>query len=202
MRRNGFSIAIFLVTLWFWNGCQNSGEKAGNDEPSTQKYDLNEWKDKGQKYAIMAQQQLGKNLMAAMQQGGPAYAVDFCNIEAIPITDSAAQTMKVSLKRVSDKYRNPDNKANDNEAGYIAQAKEQLNAGKTVQPAIQKKKDKFVGYYPILTNQMCMNCHGQPGEEIQEKTLAKIGELYPDDRAIGYTPHEVRGIWVVEMDVK
>ena len=200
MRRYGFSIVIISVMLWSWNACQSSGDSDSKDEKSVEQQDLNEWKDKGQEYAMKAQQRLGKNLMAAIQKGGTEYAVDFCKVDAIPITDSAAQEMSVSLKRVSDKYRNPANKANENEASYIAQAKEQLAAGETVQPAIQQMDDKFVGYYPIITNQMCMNCHGQPGVEINEKTLAKIGELYPDDRAKGYSPHEVRGIWVVEME--
>lgn len=192
-------LAFLGFIFWGWNACQSSDSKK-NDTESVEEIDLEHWKNKGQDYALNAQQALGKNLKAALQKGGPVYALDFCNIQAIPITDSAAQEMNVSLKRVSDKYRNPDNKANESEANYIAQASAQIAAGETAHPAIQEIGGRLVGYYPIITNEMCMNCHGQPGKEIADATVAKIGELYPDDRAVGYRPHEVRGIWVVEMD--
>ena len=32
------------------------------------------------------------------------------------------------------------------------------------------------------------------------ETLNKIHELYPDDKATGYGPNELRGIWVIEMN--
>jgi len=47
---------------------------------------------------------------------------------------------------------------------------------------------------------MCMQCHGSENEQIDNNTLAKINELYPDDKATGYGVGELRGIWVVEMD--
>ena len=31
------------------------------------------------------------------------------------------------------------------------------------------------------------------------KTLAKINQLYPNDKATGYDVNQLRGIWVVEM---
>ncbi len=198
MKKLGFWIPIIVLFLSGWTACQSTGESEDEQEV-TQRADLDKWKTQGQEYAMKAQQLLGKNLKAALQQSGPTYAVDFCNTRAIPITDSAAQSMNVSLKRVSDKYRNPDNKANENETNYISQVKDQLVSGETIHPAIQQMGDRAIGYYPIITNAMCMNCHGQPGKDITEETLTMIGERYPDDRAVGYRPHEVRGIWVVEM---
>ncbi len=193
---------ILALFGWGWNACQSSGG-AGNEQKTVdQQIDLDQWKQQGQEISVKAQQALGKNLKAALEKGGPIYALDFCNIQAIPITDSAAMDMNVSLKRVSEKYRNPNNKANEKEANYIEQAKKQLAAGETIEPHIGKVGEKVLGYYPIITNEMCMNCHGQTGKDIKPETLIKIGELYPDDLAVGYRPHEVRGIWVVEMDAE
>lgn len=199
IKRYGIWMLMIPLFIGGWNACQSSGD-SGKEEKGEQQIDLDQWRQQGQEYSMKAQQALGKNLKAALEKGGPVYALDFCHIEAIPITDSAAMDMDVSLKRVSEKYRNPDNKANEKEAQYIAQAKKQLAAGETIEPSIDKMDEKIVGYYPIITNEMCMNCHGQPGKDIKPETLAKIGELYPDDLAVGYRPHEVRGIWVVEMD--
>ncbi|MBY5958249.1 DUF3365 domain-containing protein [Membranicola marinus] len=198
MKKNGYGVLMIALLVNAWNGCQSVGES--EDKTETTQVDLESWKTQGQEYAMKAQQALGQNLKAALQQGGPPFAVDFCNTRAIPITDSAAQELKVSLRRVSDKYRNPGNQANEKESKYISRAKEQLAAGETIHPAIEEMEGKMIGYYPILTNAMCMNCHGQPGKDINEETLNLIKERYPDDRAVGYQPHEVRGIWVVEMD--
>jgi Protein of unknown function (DUF3365) len=60
----------------------------------------------------------------------------------------------------------------------------------------------MTGYYPILTNAMCLQCHGKPNVDISITTLDKIHALYPDDRATGYVVNELRGLWVVEMDKK
>jgi len=57
-----------------------------------------------------------------------------------------------------------------------------------------------IGYYPIVTNKMCMQCHGNPEMDIDTKTFEIIKKRYPDDKAIGYTINELRGIWVIEME--
>ena len=57
----------------------------------------------------------------------------------------------------------------------------------------------MIGYYPIITNELCMQCHGQTGQQISPGTLAKITALYPNDKAVNYKVNQLRGIWVVEM---
>jgi hypothetical protein len=49
---------------------------------------------------------------------------------------------------------------------------------------------------------MCLQCHGDPANDISPETLNKIQTLYPDDAATGYKTNELRGIWVVEMPKK
>ena len=51
-----------------------------------------------------------------------------------------------------------------------------------------------------MTNAMCLQCHGVPGVEINDGTLEQIQRLYPDDKAVGYSANQLRGIWVIEMD--
>ena len=58
----------------------------------------------------------------------------------------------------------------------------------------------MIGYYPIITNQSCLQCHGNTKKDIKPKVLEKIDLLYPKDLAINYKNNELRGIWVIEMD--
>ena len=55
-------------------------------------------------------------------------------------------------------------------------------------------------YYPIITNDMCLQCHGKMGSTMTQQTYTKIKSVYAEDKAIGYSENELRGIWVVEMD--
>lgn len=154
----------------------------------------------GLSYANSTKAQLGKNLMGAIQQQGILYALEFCNVQAMPITDSMAKIHQAKIIRVSDKNRNPTNKASDEEASYISLFQEVLNKGEEPEPILVSENGKNRFYYPIVTNDMCLKCHGNVGQEIEEKTYEKILELYPNDKAIGYNVNEVRGIWSIEFN--
>jgi hypothetical protein len=158
------------------------------------------YEELGKKYAMRTKSVLGKNLLSAIKSRGTEHALSFCNTAAYPLTDSMARVLDVEIKRVSDKPRNPENAANKDQLAYIRNAKEQLKAGQDISPRMQEVNDKMVGYYPIMTNQMCLQCHGEPEKDIKTATLTKVNELYPDDKAINYGPNELRGIWVVQME--
>ncbi|MCB0841256.1 MAG: DUF3365 domain-containing protein [Bacteroidetes bacterium] len=155
--------------------------------------------EQGLKYAMATKAVLGKNLLNAINTKGTEGALAFCNEKAIPLTDSMQNQLSISIKRVSDKNRNPDNAANLDELEYIMKSKHLLEDGEEIKPAIQEKGEKIVGYYPIMTTQMCLQCHGLPEKDIQAGTLSKLSSLYPEDKATGYGENELRGIWVVEM---
>ena len=156
----------------------------------------------GLNYANGTKAQLGKNLLAAIQELGTAGAVEFCNTKAIPLTDSMARVFNIAIKRVSDKPRNAMNAANEVELAYIQELKEALlNKQKTI-PKLIESDGKIVGYYPIETNKMCLQCHGKKDNEILKETYQTIHKLYPADKAFGYGENEIRGLWVVEMNNK
>lgn len=156
--------------------------------------------EQGRNFAMQAGAHLGSNLVAAVKEKGAAGAVSFCNHEAIPLTDSMAIALQARIKRVSDQPRNPDNQANEQELEYIQAAKQQLAKGEPIDPQLTDLGNTILGYYPITTNAMCLQCHGAPRREIEQATLDVLHELYPDDKAQGYGANELRGIWVVEMD--
>lgn len=151
----------------------------------------------GLKYALSTQALLGKNLMESIQKSGTLGALSFCNEKAYPLTDSMAVVYNTQIKRVSDKPRNQDNQANAEELEYIQTFKEIIANGELPNPLIKEFDTKVHVYYPILTNAMCLQCHGKPNNVIKPSTLKQLTVLYPKDKAIGYDVNQVRGIWSV-----
>jgi len=150
--------------------------------------------DIGLEYALGTKKVLGKNLMESIQKKGTLEALVFCNHRAIPLTDSMSTKFNASIKRVSDKNRNPNNKANKEELQYIAQFKKDLAEKKEIQPIAIEKGNQIQFYYPIETNTMCLQCHGT---QIKPEVQKQILKLYPNDLAVGYGENEVRGIWSI-----
>ncbi len=156
----------------------------------------------GKSFVMKTKAVLGKNLLGAINTKGTEYAVSFCSTRAIALTDSVAMSLNTKIRRVSDKSRNPNNKANKAELEYIAATKLDIDQGKAPKPKLTELENKHLGYYPIMTNKMCMQCHGQLETEVMSGTLSKLKSLYPNDQAVGYKTEELRGIWVVEIDKK
>lgn len=155
--------------------------------------------ERGMQMAQTTKAELGKNLMGQIQKNGVIAALDFCNIQARPITDSMSVVHKAQIRRVTDKPRNPKNKANAVELQHVQTFKNQVAAGEEVKPIITSMGEKVEFYYPIVTNSMCLKCHGTPEKELETLTLTKILEHYPNDKATGYGENEVRGIWSIEF---
>jgi cytochrome c553 len=149
----------------------------------------------GMKFALQTKKALGKNLMKAINDGGSAYAVQFCNTRALPITDSMATELGVHIRRVSDKPRNAGNQANEKEMEIIRKMK--MSLAETGNAHGQYDSISRIGYYPIMTNALCTQCHGTE-QDINEETRQILSKLYPNDKATGYTENQLRGIWVVE----
>jgi len=159
------------------------------------------YEDRALRYANGAKAELGKNLIRAINSGGAAYAVEFCNLKAIPLIDSMATLYSAKIKRVSDRPRNPANQANAHELAYIGELKTALQKADKLQPKIVASQNVVTAYFAIETNAMCMQCHGKP-QQILPETMQKINRLYPNDKAVGYDVNQIRGIFVVEMDKK
>jgi hypothetical protein len=155
----------------------------------------------GLTYALETKKVLGKYLMGAIQSKGTLHALEFCNTKAISLTDSMSLVYNASIRRVSDKPRNPGNQANPGELKQIETFKKQIAEGKEPTPVVLKKAGIAHFYYPITTNSMCLQCHGKK-DKLQPELVQKITTLYPEDKATGYSENEVRGIWSISFDRK
>ncbi|PHR71910.1 MAG: hypothetical protein COA67_05845 [Lutibacter sp.] len=151
----------------------------------------------GKEYTLATKTILGKNLKQAIAKEGLVGAMSFCNEQAYSLTDSMQVKYNAIIKRVSDKNRNQNNKANAIELSYINTFKEKLKNGEKIKPIIEKSDGKIHFYSPIKTNQLCLQCHGK---QLQPNLIAKLKDLYPNDLAVGYDDNQVRGIWSITFD--
>lgn len=190
---------LFLLSFSFASCDVNPSETTKSDAQEIEKTNEPDYLKIGQEISTEAQKVLGGNLMKAINNGGTEHAISFCNINAIRLTDSTALALNAKIKRVTDLPRNPKNKGNKKELEYILKLKPK---GEDYKPFVQEIDDKMVGYYPIVTNALCLKCHGTEKNDIDSKTLAKINALYQSDKARNYAANQLRGLWVVEMDKK
>lgn len=158
--------------------------------------------ERGLQYALSTKAVLGKNLMGKIQKEGTIAALQFCNEKAYPLTDSMSVYHNATIKRVSDKPRNPKNKANLEELKMIDVFKNDVKNNKDSAPIVVESSKIVNVYYPIKTNSMCLQCHGEPKSEVAENTFSEIKKLYPNDKALGYDINQVRGIWNVSFSKK
>jgi hypothetical protein len=188
-----FLSAILLMFILI--SCQQEAPKPVATTENGMVYDTL----KGLNYVITTQKVLSQHLVASIHKGGIESALTFCNENAIRLTDSVADAHQIKIKRVSDKNRNPANTANKDELSYIEWAKERLAEGKRPKPKFEKIANGVRVYYPIITQNLCLKCHGQAQSDVPETLLKIIKEYYPNDKALDYKENELRGIWVLEM---
>lgn len=150
---------------------------------------------KGNAIAKLSFETISGELQRALQQGGIEHALAYCNQNAYSITDSLAKTQQVSIKRVSDKTRNPRNKTDKMEEFLIKGFGIDLSEGNELTPKLVLKDDTVLFYKPIITQPLCLTCHGIPERELAFSTDTLIRKLYPRDKAIGYQTNQVRGLW-------
>ncbi len=153
----------------------------------------------GLKYALSTKAVLGKNLMGMLQKEGTINALKYCNENALVLTDSMAAAHKAIIKRVSDKPRNSNNKASEKELQYIETFKNSKSDNQEISPITEETANNVRFYYPIVTNTMCLQCHGTPNKQITPKVYHTIKQQYPNDQAVGYDIDDIRGIWSISF---
>jgi hypothetical protein len=153
----------------------------------------------GNQITTNSQAVLLANVAAAIQQGGPSYAVEFCNLKATGITDSLSQVHQTAISRISAKNRNPGNGLKTDTDNLVWKIFETNNLTDT----LLKAENKLVYYKAIKTSMpACLKCHGSPETDIDSLTIAKLSNLYPSDKATGYVLNDFRGLWKIEFQAE
>ena len=147
--------------------------------------------------------ELGQKLQSSMAEGGAINAIGVCHLQAPDIANRASTNNQTKISRVGTRARNPVmGVPNDWQAKALAQFDAALARGdkpadiefsETVSTASGKE---FHFAKPIVLQPMCVSCHGSP-EQISPEVKAKLNELYPNDKAVGYQPGQLRGAVVL-----
>jgi hypothetical protein len=124
---------------------------------------------------------------------GPVEAIGACRLQA-PVIAATHSQAGVRIGRTSHRLRNPTNVAPEWVAPILA---EYLAEPSTRGPREVPLSNDRTGYSePILIQPPCLTCHG---ESLAPAVAAKIAELYPDDRAVGFRLGDLRGAFWVEF---
>lgn len=187
-------ITLFLIFLMISSCGRNEKKAAQKDEFIKQEY-----LQKGGEIVNLTQSELLKNVSHAMKIGGPAYAVDFCNIRAMFLKDSLSRLNNCQIRRIALKYRNPvDKPQTEKEKEQLNQYQVDYQKGNSIKPRVYLFDDRIEYYQPIFIDKgTCLICHGDPGKQIAEETLEKIELHYPIDLATGFALNDFRGAWKI-----
>jgi hypothetical protein len=191
-------LLFILTAIGFLTMSCGSEKSTEPENRSAQAAKLPSPEEIGQEISMAAQKQLGRNLMQAIEEGGYAHAVSYCRVEAKNITDRVGVAKNAEVSRVSDQWRNPNNAASEDEMAYIAYYKQALKDNTDWSPKLIIAEGIHTYYAPILTQPLCLNCHGDTQTDIKAETLTRIQSDYPQDQAVGYGISEVRGMWKIE----
>lgn len=199
MKKTIFLLSSITILATLINCTSPTTKKGEKDKDSTAVSNRLTPIEKGSGIASRTKEVLGMNLLTAISQRGAGGAVDFCSTRALHLTDSMGKVLGAGIRRVSEKNRNPVNQADSTELDYIRQVQKAISKGESFKPALSETATGYRAYYPILTDKLCLQCHGDLKTEIKPATYTRIRELYPADKAIGFRLNELRGIWVVDM---
>jgi len=204
---------LFLLILLFSCGPQERVPKEAFDDVQrnnevkriTEVAILQEAMVWGDSITKEAQAQLTAQLLQAIESNGPAGAIDFCKVNALPILKFVESKHAVTLRRTSYQPRNPVDTPNEEELPLLEAYAYNVENNIPSDPSIQKIEQGEVLLYTkpiLLANSLCLSCHGDPKKDIALETSAKLKELYPEDPATGYILGDLRGMWALRLPKK
>lgn len=187
-------ISVFIFFIFFLiSACSETADKnqQASDEMAV---------EAGKLIAFESTEELGGHLGSALEKGGVSHAIDFCSVEAIPITQELSNEFNVDIKRATHKPRNPENFANADEMKVIQNWQNQMESGEEISPVASKINDHYQVYAPIrIGNQLCLQCHGDKGSDIQPDNVELLQSIYNEDQATGFEMGDLRGLWSIRM---
>ncbi len=107
-----------------------------------------------------------------------------------------AEEKGYQAKQVSTRYRNPNNKASEEEARELAWLKANPNLKMQARPGQIKVNEEMISgvhlYVPIRVASSCLHCHGA-----QDSRPEFVRQNYPEDKAHGFKTGDLRGMYSV-----
>ena len=137
-------------------------------------------------------------LTAEIEKSGPEGAIGVCREKAPEMAKAASAQTGWAIRRVSLGNRNPKAVPDAWEEAVLKDFDKRVATGE--KPTSLEKGEvvtldgkKVYRYMKALpTQDLCLQCHGTP-DRISPAVQAKLKDLYPNDKAVGYAPAEIRG---------
>lgn len=137
-----------------------------------------------------------RDLQEALRLGltkGPVHAISACRVQAPEIAKALTQD-RIILGRTSHRLRNPANSSPEWVSPILA-AYADNSADRA--PRVVPLPGNRLGYVePILLQALCLTCHG---DVLASDVASRINELYPEDRAVGFSVGDLRGVFWIEF---
>jgi hypothetical protein len=194
---------VLLVMLVLLAQCNNPAQPPVQEASAKELTPEEEqaYLEKGKAITAAAFAAMSGKLSAAMESGGVAGAVEYCNLAAYPLLDSLSKLHGATIHRTSNKLRNPKNAAQGWELEALAAFEQAKTLVREPKPRVRQLDDGSVVFVaPIKLQPLCTKCHGTVGTDIAAADYEVIKKLYPDDAATGYVPDELRGVWAIQFN--
>lgn len=156
------------------------------------------WVEDARKIATTMPPKMLEVLKEETAKGGPANATIVCREKAPLMSKAISEQSGWDIRRVSLKVRNPKANPDTWERAVLEDFDRRVAAGENA-ATLEKNElvmdgDKKVQRYmkALPTQALCMTCHGAP-DKLDPELSEQLKRLYPDDKATGYRPGEIRG---------
>jgi cytochrome c553 len=190
--KTGFSILIFAL-LFLISACKSTPDIRPLSQTEKEKF----MRD-GKNITLVTFSTLSARLGKAIKEQGIQGAITYCNVAALPLTDSLSRLNHVEIKRTSLQLRNQENAPSEPEKNMLMAFDAQDKAGTELKPVVQAiSNDKAAFFAPIRMMDVCQKCHGTIGETMDKADYAHIQSLYPEDTATGFKTGDLRGMWSI-----
>jgi hypothetical protein len=157
------------------------------------KVDENLYLTKTHSVVSVFKNELQSNLLKAVQERGAENSIEVCSELSPKIEAKIASENNLQIRRVSEKFRNPNHEPDAWEKKVLQKWTEDLKNGKKLAVYSEIQNADYRVMNPIvLENPNCLQCHGGFGD-IKPGTLKKIQDKYPKDKAQDYKLGELRG---------
>ncbi len=143
------------------------------------------------------QSQLQTSLKLALDEGGPLNAIGVCNVVA-PEIQVAHVKDGFFIERVTDRPRNRNNQADSLQLTVLRRFRDSSAPEFYAAWDDTVTRGKYHFYKPIRIAEVCLGCHGDAAK-LSVAVKDTLAALYPADKAVGYQPGDLRGMFVVEI---
>ena len=193
------SLVVLMMLALMAAGCGQKAEQEAQVTPQVSEDELLCQKASAELISRFSKD-LKSALLSAMNEGGPTNAISVCKTKAPELAATHSASEFVSIRRVTDKNRNPENAADSLQMAVMASFAAKLDSSKLVHGGFADVEDGqvYTYYQAIKTGQLCLKCHGGP-EKLDQAVKDILAKEYPGDKAVGYGDGELRGMFVVEI---